>query len=378
MSATGLLALPVSAWVPAYDIPACKTILQKDFGGVGMKDVLTYLPLQFYLCSGPKLVKVSNTSDADIAWFINWGHLNNVKVLLCMFDYIGGDWNWPEAVKSFKDNRDAYISAVVTEIDRLDFDGADIDFEPNVATVSNADRDAYYVFADSLAARLHAKGKVLTAAVFPGNWGAPQASWYPTIFKSCDALGSMGYERSGLAVDYAQQVSSASTAPNKFMIGMPGRLNIWQGNTVNEQVDWVINNGTVGLCIWTANISGSQWQTAGLLNKIKAIRQKGATALRNPPAGLTRNTGSIEVHQAPGRGVRFSIGLAEQEHTSVTLFDTRGRRIAKLFDGRPPIGALCLNWNGLDGKGIRVPQGSYVVAVQTGAGQTSRQFLLVR
>ncbi len=42
-------ASPVTAWVPSYSVSACKTMLQKDFGGVSMGDGLTFLPMQTYV-----------------------------------------------------------------------------------------------------------------------------------------------------------------------------------------------------------------------------------------------------------------------------------------------------------------------------------------
>lgn len=99
LSAT-VSANPVTAWVPPYSIAECKTMLQKDFGGVGMKDGLTYLPLQFYKPSASQLVKAGNIPDSDIQWFITWGHKYNIKVLLCIYNYIN-DWDWPAARASF-------------------------------------------------------------------------------------------------------------------------------------------------------------------------------------------------------------------------------------------------------------------------------------
>ena len=42
-------AANVMAWVPPYDVSRAWTNLNADFGGVGMKDGLTHLALQFWL-----------------------------------------------------------------------------------------------------------------------------------------------------------------------------------------------------------------------------------------------------------------------------------------------------------------------------------------
>src|SRR5438876_751179 len=39
---------PVMTWVPPYAVSRCNTRLTESFGGVGMKDVLTHLGLQFW------------------------------------------------------------------------------------------------------------------------------------------------------------------------------------------------------------------------------------------------------------------------------------------------------------------------------------------
>ena len=56
------------------------------------------------------------------------------------------------------------------------------------------------------------------------------------------------------------------------MLGMPSNLASWQGNTVGEQLDWVVQDGAVGVAIWDATLSNDAWQNAAVWNKLKAIR----------------------------------------------------------------------------------------------------------
>jgi len=39
----------IITWVPPYYVPESKTMLQKDFGDIGMKDGITHLALQFWV-----------------------------------------------------------------------------------------------------------------------------------------------------------------------------------------------------------------------------------------------------------------------------------------------------------------------------------------
>src|SRR4051794_8286225 len=58
LSMSALAVSPASAgqvisWVAPYGVDQSKAMLQKDFGGVGMKDGLTWLALQFWVTNGP-------------------------------------------------------------------------------------------------------------------------------------------------------------------------------------------------------------------------------------------------------------------------------------------------------------------------------------
>jgi hypothetical protein len=374
ISAAATFCLPVSAWVPAYSVVECKTILQKDFGGVGMKDGLTYLPLQFYKPNGAALQRIA--SDADARWFIDWGGKSGIKVLLCVFNYIE-DWNWPEAVRSFKDNRTAFVNAVVAECGRLGFHGVDIDFEG--PDVSAADRDAYHLFCAELAGKLHAQGKIVTYATFPAQYNAPNWDWWSAQLATVDGIGTMGYDWSSSDKDYTQQVQHASAAPWKLMIGMPGWLGTWQGLPATTQIDWVVNNGTVGVCIWDANLD-SAWQTAAIWNKLRAIKQKAVPVIadRDPGASLGENGDGIRISNAPSRGLRIDITLHERGGVEARVYNLGGRAVVELCSDVQAAGTRALAWGGIESTGRRAADGAYTLLIKAGGNTVAKRFVLAR
>ena len=59
----------------------------------------------------------------------------------------------------------------------------------------------------------------------------------------------------------------------------------------------------------------------------------------------------------PARGtVRFRADVAAGENVSITIFDVRGRKLARLASGT---GAATLTWDGRDEAGTAVPSGLY-------------------
>jgi len=118
-TATTAIAGPVITWVPPYSVGTCKTKLQANWGGFGMKDGLTYLALQWWVCDGPNIKPWGGVPnfDTNVKWFVDWGKANGVKVTLCVVNHVG-DWNCPEARRSFIDNRPAFVKSLVAEANR--------------------------------------------------------------------------------------------------------------------------------------------------------------------------------------------------------------------------------------------------------------------
>jgi len=58
------------------------------------------------------------------------------------------------------------------------------------------------------------------------------------------------------------------------------------------------------------------------------------------------------------------IGLKEAGHVRMRVYDTRGRIVRTLVDESLAAGVRRVRWDGLDGRGIRVSSGFYVVRVE--------------
>jgi hypothetical protein len=99
---------PVMTWVPPYAVSQSQARLEESFGGLGMKDALTHLGLQFWqptkegglVCVG----RTNEVNDGAIIALREWGGTTGVRVLLCVYNAVGGKWDWPLARAGFAEN----------------------------------------------------------------------------------------------------------------------------------------------------------------------------------------------------------------------------------------------------------------------------------
>ncbi len=81
----------------------------------------------------------------------------------------------------------------------------------------------------------------------------------------------------------------------------------------------------------------------------------------------------------PTRGVAtITLRLARTERARVDVYDVHGRRVATLWDGTAPAGALPLTWDGRDGRGVRVASGVYWVRAETAEATLLRKMVRAR
>jgi hypothetical protein len=368
-------ANPNIAWVPSYSIGNCKTCLQKDFGGVGMKDGLTYLALQFYYPTNSGGLTKS-VSDADVSWFRDWCRNNNVKVLLCVFNATG-NWDWNLAKNAFANNKTAFVNALVAEVNRMNLDGVDIDLEGPGSY--DGDRAAYESFCTDLKKALGIKA--LTIETFAAQYNAPNWNWWPGLINNSkiDGIGCMGYNETGAngGITYASEKQHCVN-PNKFMMGMMGSSASWLGNTASQQIDWILNNGAgMGVGIWDANL-GNAWQTAEIWNKMKTLKQRNPTPVAQPAVSQTEASENISIMQNSSGGINVAINLREKSYIKVMVYDIKGSMVTELLSNASAQGKLGLSWNGSDSRGTRMSHGSYVVVAETNAKIFSKQFVLVK
>jgi Glycosyl hydrolases family 18 len=262
----------VITWVPNYHISESKQKLSAMFGNLTAADGLSRLALQFWVVNGGSL-NLSGVSEADVTWFHDWARQHGVQILLCVTNFVGTDWNWGEAERSFKDNGPAFAASVVSEIAKRDFDGVDIDFEGIVNPTAD-DQTAYTQLATNLATALHPLGKVVTIDSFYAQYNAPNWNWWPALLPVVDGITSMGYEKSGLSVDYQALTDHSMPSPQKLTLGMPSYQDNWLGNTVTEQLAWIVKQGQIGIGIWDASFSTAGWQTQGTWAQLKTIKAR--------------------------------------------------------------------------------------------------------
>ena len=267
-------ARPVTTWVPPYAVERSKARLT---GEAGVKEALTHLGLQFWVPTGSggvERVKHREVTDAAVAELRDWGHANGVRVMLCVYNHVGGKWDWSVARAAFADHRAAFVKNLVAAVERVGLDGVDVDLEG--AGAFEADKAAFVAFVAELSKELRARGRHLTVDTFAHKWNAPNATWWAELLPLVDALASMGYEEIGSAAPdwrgYAAQIKAAGEHGGKFQIGMLSSKDAWRGNTAAEQVEWVAKDGRAGIAIWDAQLRAAAWREAGVWEKVKAVR----------------------------------------------------------------------------------------------------------
>lgn len=306
-------AAEVMTWVPSYSIAPSYTALTKDFGGIGMKDGLSRVALQFWRPTATgSLAKDSAygiISDADIKKFSDWGNEHNIEIMLCIYNpplKEGEPWDWPLAQAAFN-NSTVFVEAILREIKRLEalgisIAGVDMDLESS-GEQSAKDRDRYLAMMKLLSKKLKGSNKKLTVATYQHKFNAPNWDYWPTLASVVDGITPMGYENIGHQVacktlwghpdnwcTYEGQISAVGKFDKqKFTLGAPGNIGYgksaqaWMGKPLMEHLDGIQRLGA-GLAIWDANLHGS-WQTAEVWNKIKAIKNN-SRVIESPKAKM--------------------------------------------------------------------------------------------
>ena len=269
---------PVMTWVPPYAVERCKARLTESFDGIGMKDGLTHLGLQFWQPTRDGgLTRAGRTNDVNdvvVGELRDWGRTNGVRVLLCVYNALAGKWDWPLARAGFAENPDKFINALTAEVERLKLDGVDVDLEGNGSF--DADKEAFVSFVRKLSERLHATGKHLTVDTFSYKWNAPNQTWWAELLPHVDALTTMGYEEIGANApewrSYASQRAAAGQYASKLMIGLPSGRNEWRGNNAMEQLQWLKADGEVGVSFWDAQLKAEAWRKGEAWKLLREIR----------------------------------------------------------------------------------------------------------
>lgn len=135
---------------------------------------------------------------------------------------------------------------------------------------------------------------------------------------------------------------------------------------VLEQVD---NSGDKVVCYVRVNLGAST--TANVSIKANSV------SINDPvlvPAALSfKNT-----YPNPF-GSQVNIVLDSEKHSlySVQIYDLRGRLVRQLFKGRSGVGELMHKWDGTSDNGKAVPDGVYLIRVQSGTSSSTRKVVKI-
>ena len=269
----------VMTWVPPYAISHCKERLSESYDGLGMKDGLTHLGLQFWnptKSGGIQYVSRfrEKITDETILEFRDWGQANNVKTLLCIYNATSSGWEWDLAKSAFGPNHNNTVESLVRETKRLGLDGVDIDFEGKGELDSS--RESFVRFIKELSGRLHAEGLELTLNTFAYKWHAPNQTWWADLLPHVDGLQVMGYEETGAGASawrsYEFIKAAAGKHSAKLLIGVPSFQGQWQDKPVREHLQWIVDDKSVGLAIWDAQLKDPAWRRRDTWKMIYRIK----------------------------------------------------------------------------------------------------------
>jgi len=299
-------SIEVIAWVPPYAIAACQAAVQADFGEYDAVDGLTRVGLQFWVPQTNGTLKYADhewytPTDADVAWWTDWGATNEIEILLTIYNNIGS-WDWNLARSAFASNRTIFVNALIAEMERLSLDGIDLDLE-GIGDFES-DRGTFDQFVHDLWVELDARGKILTIDSFHYIWNAPNHNWWSDWLGEVDHIHTMGYDdlyeggTSWQKYSFQQNAGyAAGYGGNIVSMGMPSWLASWgtssgRGTSAQAHVQEVRYDLTesTGIAIWDLQLP--QWQNSDLWGEIVALKSE-TSSNRPPIAGFSYNTSDL-------------------------------------------------------------------------------------
>ncbi len=379
--------IEIMAWVPPYAITECETVVESDFGECNVSDGLTRVGLQFWIPNSDGSISYQDLGsghpdDVDVAWWRSWCTTNGIECLLTIYNN-DGSWNWDLALSAFADNRATFVSALISEMVRLDLDGVDIDLEGDGDYES--DRTAFDQFIHDLWVELDALGKVLTINSYHYIWNAPNQNWWADWVGEVSNIHSMGYHDlyeggTGYQKYSFQQDAgySAGYAGNSVLMGMPSWLADWgvsagYGTSAQahiQEVRYALTEPT-GIAIWDLQLAA--WQDSDIWCEIVALRELGSSDVFEGDATSPHHL-ILQNHPNPFNPVtRFDYALQDDCHVELSIYDIGGRRITTLINEFQSSGPKTVSWNADD-----LTSGVYFCRLSTGAEMITTQAVLLK
>lgn len=182
-------------------------------------DKVTHLNYAFVLptdCCG----SIAKPDSGILTYLVTQGHSRRVKILVSIGGWNNGDDKNFHSVAASKTATAAFVTNCMNMVNKFNLDGIDIDWEYPDAGVS---ADQYVTFMTGLATALHAKGKLLTAAVI----GTAGAGIKNEVFPLVDFLNIMSYDHGTPHSPYSTACSDLKSwrtrglAKEKAVLGVP-------------------------------------------------------------------------------------------------------------------------------------------------------------
>ncbi|EPX65303.1 Chitinase [Cystobacter fuscus DSM 2262] len=306
-------------------------------------DKLTHINYSFLLPTAQGGLTGLSSGDARLRSLVQAAHAKGVKVQVAVGGWMDGNDAPFEQMAANASARTTFVNNVLAFVEQAGLDGVDIDWEwPE----PGASAQNFGALMNQLGTALHARGKILTAAVLAtGGDGIPTSSFADVDFLNIMAY-DMGYPHSsydiavqsmnywlgrGLpaskavlgvpfygkdsgngAYTYAQLVAMDPQAPNKDVVngiyynGIP---------TIKAKAQLALQRGG-GIMIW--EISQDTSGTTSLLNAISQV-VGGGTTNPAPSVNLT----------SPANGTTFTPGSTIT--VSANASDSNGRVTQVVF-----------------------------------------------
>jgi spore germination protein YaaH len=169
----------VSVWYPSSEEPSGADTLRQHSDLIDIVNAFWYTP-----AADGTLLAVDGAENA--AALAQW-RAAGLKVIPSIFASL------PAIIGD--DLRDFHISQIVALVERMDYDGIDIDYEGFPAST----RDDFSAFMEALAEALHANGRLLSVAVHAktndlGAWEGTAAQDWGRIAAAADIFAIMTYD----------------------------------------------------------------------------------------------------------------------------------------------------------------------------------------
>lgn len=254
------------SWVPAYEVQESADSLLSNLGnGRTVAQTMDRIALQLWVPVEGALTLDRRANEADVRRLTALARQNDLQVLLGVYnaysDVGGSGFSWDRAKKAFAGDRDGFVQQIITEMEKFELDGVEIDIESERDGLSSQDRADYASFIVALAKEVHSRGKIITLSSFPGRWFGPNNTWWSDWAKIVDGVQSMGYAEVGKDGtqdwdSYRRQVSlwiKAGGDPKKFLNGVSVYLKQWKGAPASDNLQGLFDVAETtgsGVAVW--------------------------------------------------------------------------------------------------------------------------------